>query len=415
MSKAFQTNWDLHPINFVKSEQHYKRGAYAKNITLNLTRQDQNLLNVRMNLLSEKVCVIMTTNILSLGKWNYISCDQHIQMPYVICEKNKSNISRIEKSSYKITRTRYECHSGEVTFIANSTQKCLSLKKNCLPSALAEVTFNFKSRDNGYVRYLGKWTMGLTFTVGYMMIDNNNGLCLNKIQECCYYKQSRWEKGIECSVKQTSYWRCVTSTKMVSHVCKATEFQCKNGVCILNQYRCDNITDCLDGSDETECSDACTIKFNCFVECKFPDCSCSSHYIQNENKCKPLYKLYYELLSKINLHIKKNSEIQQHTFTNDLHCPSGWALCTIGNTGSCYPNENICVFERNILGAPLHCKNTEHLIDCYDHQCPTQFKCRETFCIPIHMLCDGVSDCPDREDEEHTLCKYNFFINVILR
>ena len=139
-------------------------------------------------------------------------------------------------------------------------------------------------------------------------------------------------------------------------------------------------------------------KFNCFVECKFPDCICSSHYIQNKNKCKPLYKLYYELLSKINLHIKKNSEILQHTFTNDLHCPSGWALCTIGDTGSCYPNENICVFERNILGAPLHCKNTEHLIDCYDHQCPTQFKCRETFCIPIHMLCDGVSDCPDHED-----------------
>ena len=94
---------------------------------------------------------------------------------------------------------------------------------------------------------------------------------------------------------------------------------------------------------------------------------------------------------------------QQHIFNGNLSCPREWALCAFGDTGSCYPNEKICVFERNIFGTPLYCSNTEHLEQCHDHQCPAQFKCK-TFCIPIYMLCDGVSDCPDEEDEAQTLC-----------
>ena len=412
VSKSFITNWDLPPIDFVTGN-YGLRDVFNKSILLNVIKQEQNVLNVEWNMLSEIVCVFITTNILSLGKWNYVACDERIQMPYVICEKMRTNISH--KNSYNITRTLYECHSGEVTCMINGKQRCLSLKKYCLPSALADVTFQMSTEDVGYNPYLGKWTMGLTFEVGYMMIDSNNGLCLNKIQECCYYKQSNWEKGIECSLKKTSYWRCVTSMKMTSQLCKTKEFQCQNGDCILNQYRCDNIPDCLDGSDEAKCGDVCTSNFTCFADCKFPDCSCSSSYIQNRNSCEPLYQRYRELLSISNLNIIQIDEIQQHIFTSDVQCPSGWALCTIGDTGACYPYENICVFERNILGAPLYCKNTEHLTACYDHQCPTLFKCKETFCIPIYMLCDGISDCPDQEDETYTLCKYNLCINVMIK
>ena len=50
-------------------------------------------------------------------------------------------------------------------------------------------------------------------------------------------------------------------------------------------------------------------------------------------------------------------------------------------------------------GEPLHCNNTEHLRHCAQHQCPAMFKCRGTYCIPLHMVCDDVADCQDEEDE----------------
>ena len=28
------------------------------------------------------------------------------------------------------------------------------------------------------------------------------------------------------------------------------------------------------------------------------------------------------------------------------------------------------------------------------------YKCRESYCIPLHMVCDDVPDCPEGEDEQ---------------
>ena len=52
-----------------------------------------------------------------------------------------------------------------------------------------------------------------------------------------------------------------------------------------------------------------------------------------------------------------------------------------------------------MYGDSLYCPNTEHLKYCLQFECPRMFKCRRSFCIPFHMLCDGVVDCPNSEDE----------------
>ena len=51
------------------------------------------------------------------------------------------------------------------------------------------------------------------------------------------------------------------------------------------------------------------------------------------------------------------------------------------------------------MGNLQYCPNTEHVRFCAYHQCPHMFKCKNTYCIYVHKVCDGVNDCPDNEDE----------------
>ena len=73
-------------------------------------------------------------------------------------------------------------------------------------------------------------------------------------------------------------------------------------------------------------------------------------------------------------------------------------LCDYGSS-ECFPADRICTFERDIYGDSVHCSDTEHLRYCESHECPDAFKCDGSYCIPVHMVCDGIADCPDGEDE----------------
>ena len=73
-------------------------------------------------------------------------------------------------------------------------------------------------------------------------------------------------------------------------------------------------------------------------------------------------------------------------------------LCDYGSS-ECFSADRICTFERDIYGDPVHCSDTEHLRYCASHQCPDAFKCDGSYCIPVHMVCDTILDCPDGDDE----------------
>ena len=47
----------------------------------------------------------------------------------------------------------------------------------------------------------------------------------------------------------------------------------------------------------------------------------------------------------------------------------------------------------------MHCPRLEHLQHCDTYTCPHMFKCARSYCIDSHMVCDGIADCPDGEDE----------------
>lgn len=57
-----------------------------------------------------------------------------------------------------------------------------------------------------------------------------------------------------------SYSMCIhgkfeCSSQNCTGICKDGEFVCTNGDCVSNEYVCDGIADCDDGSDENSCGE----------------------------------------------------------------------------------------------------------------------------------------------------------------
>ncbi len=40
-----------------------------------------------------------------------------------------------------------------------------------------------------------------------------------------------------------------------------------------------------------------------------------------------------------------------------------------------------------------------HLFYCEHFQCPSYYKCPDSYCVPVRHLCDGIRNCPYGEDE----------------
>jgi len=87
----------------------------------------------------------------------------------------------------------------------------------------------------------------------------------------------------------------------------------------------------------------------------------------------------------------------------------------------CFPKDRVCVLDHSDDGSLSHCRNGMHLIYCEYFDCPGMFKCPEMYCLPLHRVCNGVSDCMWGEDEVecniplscpgHLRCKAGFCVS----
>ena len=139
------------------------------------------------------------------------------------------------------------------------------------------------------------------------------------------------------------------------------------------------------------------------VKRKYADFSKLLSFHQTEPSCLQfqLYTSNQICLATFHTHIlwdlKRVTQFNQYT----TNCSNDKLLTTLCDYGSseCFTPDRICSFERDIHGDPVHCTDTGHLRFCKTHECPDAFKCHQSYCIAVHMVCDGVPDCPDGEDE----------------
>ncbi len=255
---------------------------------------------------------------------------------------------------------------------------------------------------------------------------------------------------------------CERDPIIISLNCSYKYFQCSDGTCILSHYECDGISDCPDGSDEWECSHVCTFTrgevpqlFSCFSDCLPSHCVCHDLYYQCgiSGTCVPASRLcdgvrdclegedeavcpWHQTQSPSPPGAEATFKCSGGTtipisLVNDLvpdcpgsiqddetllsvfllnrtlyrdtsfqTCPPVYTSCIKDFPLKCYPRNRVCTFEIDVNTKQLkYCRNGAHLSSCSTHVCPSMYKCKKSYCIPFHYVCNGRIDCPHGEEE----------------
>ena len=190
--------------------------------------------------------------------------------------------------------------------------------------------------------------------------------------------------------------------------CSALYYQCqRSGGCIPASTLCNGNFDCADGEDEMDCYQS-EIKrgltqvipddmFTCQngariaqarVNDLIPDCPGGG------GEDEPRLLLHWSESGV-------GSEDNEH-WTRNVSCPNTFTQCIKGLPEICYPRHKICVYEVDSYSMYIkYCRNGAHLDNCSNHECPSMYKCRDSYCVPYHYVCNSRLDCPHGEDENN--------------
>ena len=67
----------------------------------------------------------------------------------------------------------------------------------------------------------------------------------------------------------------------------------------------------------------------------------------------------------------------------------------------CFNISQICIYSLNEYGHLVPCRTGGHLENCEAFQCNMMYKCPGYYCIPWNYVCDGKWDCPSGLDEQN--------------
>ncbi len=236
-----------------------------------------------------------------------------------------------------------------------------------------------------------------------------------------FYAQKN--ESVDCMMHSSHSTVCMKfREESLTLTCQAGQFQCNDGACIVNVYRCDGVMHCFDGSDEMEnCTFMCSVGNKtkadntvessitesnrwCGSSCEQSSCTCLKSFFQCENGgC-----VHFSFVCDGRSHC---SDMSDERWCHET-CDAVWNMLESDNVDTTdqnhiahVPHDGICLYDRY---AEDGYNSSWHLLkSCplLEPLCPSAFRCSwfsgsHTYCIPFHMVCDNTPDCPRGDDEE---------------
>ena len=342
-------------------------------------------------------CFVWSTNALVFNAWLPINCSTNVNRPFIVCE-NKLIMDRMRKF-YK--RSQFQCNPRYIEF----NEYCIRISKSVSHPQITR--FSQKSTlDAVLIQLLSAWTMPLYIGQKRQTIyvvkwhNNNNCECYTSV-DTFYMENKAWhsDNSCKCSMEHPSLIIIPQIQTMIpNHL-----LSCENGNFKQKIYQCDGDDDCRRREDEQNCSHICSDHSDCTKGCISPNCICRQLYhqctlggcVHQTFICDGVVHCPADDSDELMCQYQLSRNTRKDRFGNDAV-----SLCNSFSSET-YPNNEICLLTRDQYGVTEHCSNTEHLRFCVDFRCPNHYKCFESYCIPLHLVCDGIEDCPTGQDEEH--------------
>ena len=320
----------------------------------------------------------------SKGEWVPVDCDIPFAYGSVICKRERADtiyLNTILKKNNK------ECHYDRimvlnmcVTFVENYQRRCSFIDYN--------MTISYYTKLKVYLATRHIWKFGKRLEDSCKCVLNLQFYLNMK------YSDSPALREMTCKCSDVSQWLCsqnpiVTKTEKTPLFRTGRYYVCDDKTLITKHLRCDKKSDCYDKSDESDCNIRDWMMF-----------TCTDHgNIHLSLLCDGVAQ-YGDLTDEVacpNNYIPSTRQLIIHQYE---HCGHNSKLSYCMSGQHCFKSNRLCVYERTLTGQPYHCNNTDHLRGCLDHVCPTFYKCPSSYCIPYHLVCDGVIDCPNGDDED---------------
>ncbi|XP_031635070.1 basement membrane-specific heparan sulfate proteoglycan core protein isoform X6 [Contarinia nasturtii] len=223
-----------------------------------------------------------------------------------------------------------------------------------------------------------------------------DGLCVERQHLCDgVYQCNDRSDELHCNDSDVDSDNKIIATTSSNNIpCGDGEWQCDNGNCINEEFRCDGTMDCIDNSDEapSNCPDVTPVP-----ECRPDEISC-------DNKCHPRSIL-----------CNGNNECADGRDEDAANCPIERTTTTTSQP----PHPTRCPEytcpNGGCFGVADRCNRRCECSDCYDEsgcqvlpeECrDDEFKCGdEDVCLPNTKKCDRVRDCRDGSDEIDCSCR----------